>query len=77
MSQLHSVIPKHLHQKNTGKALLYVARDILCAVAVYKLGWLIDPFAHSLVNDMAVSSVICSAAKWSLWALYWLVVHGP
>jgi omega-6 fatty acid desaturase (delta-12 desaturase) len=71
MSELHSVIPKHLYQKNTGMALLYVARDILCAVAVYKLGWLIDPFAHSLEDVLGVSSVIGSAVKWSLWVLYW------
>lgn len=71
LSELHSVIPKHLHQKDTGKALYYVARDVLCAVIVYKLGWLIDPLARSLVNDFGVSSNIGFAVKWSLWALYW------
>jgi len=71
LSELHSVIPKHLHQRDTGKALYYVARDVLCAVIVYKLGWLIDPLARSLVNDFGVSSNIGFAVKWSLWALYW------
>ena len=65
------MVPKHLYQKNTGKALLYVARDILCAVAVYKLGWLIDPLAHSLVTDFGAASAIGAVVRWSLWALYW------
>ncbi|KAF8057365.1 delta-12 fatty acid desaturase [Lyophyllum atratum] len=71
LSQVHSVIPKHLHEKNTGKALLYVARDVICAIAVYKLGWLIDPAATSLVQDYGFSTTVGTAVKWSLWALYW------
>ncbi|KAF8876349.1 delta-12 fatty acid desaturase [Infundibulicybe gibba] len=71
LSQVHSVIPKHLHEKNTFKALLYVARDILCATVVYKLGWMIDPVARTLVQDYGVPVSVGAIAKWSLWALYW------
>jgi omega-6 fatty acid desaturase (delta-12 desaturase) len=60
-----------LHQKNTARSLFYVARDVLFAVTLYKLGWLIDPFAHLLVNDFGVSSAIGSTVKWLLWAFYW------
>ncbi|KAG6840653.1 hypothetical protein C0991_005332 [Blastosporella zonata] len=71
LSDVHSVIPKHLHEKNTGKALLYIFRDVACAIAVYKLGWLIDPAAKSLVQDYGVSQMAGTAIKWALWALYW------
>ena|ERR1700733_1199837 len=71
MAELHSVVPKHLHKKDTAKSLFYVARDVFFAVILYKLGWLIDPLAHSLVNDFGVSSTIGLAVKWSMWTLYW------
>ncbi|KAG5636053.1 hypothetical protein H0H81_009249 [Sphagnurus paluster] len=70
-SDVHSVIPKHLHEKHTGKALLYIARDVLCAVVVYKLGCLIDPAAKTLVRAYGVAPVIATIAKWASWALYW------
>ncbi|KAF9482833.1 delta-12 fatty acid desaturase [Pholiota conissans] len=71
LAEVHAVIPKHLHQKSTLKALAYAARDITCAVIVYKLGWMIDSFANSLVNNYGVSSTVGSLVKWGLWALYW------
>ncbi|KAF5366888.1 hypothetical protein D9615_010536 [Tricholomella constricta] len=70
LSEVHSVIPKHLHEKSTGKALLYIARDVFCAIIVYKLGCLIDPAVRSLVQG-GVSSTIGTIIKWALWALYW------
>ncbi|KAG6887661.1 hypothetical protein C0995_013686 [Termitomyces sp. Mi166 len=71
LQEVHSVVPKHLHQKNTFKALLYVIRDVTCAVVVYKLGWLIDPTAKSLVQDHGAPQVVGTIVKWGLWALYW------
>ncbi|KAF8182679.1 delta-12 fatty acid desaturase [Pholiota molesta] len=71
LAEVHAVIPKHLHEKSTFKALGYVLRGVVCAVIVYKLGWMIDSFANSLVNDYGVSSTVGSLVKWGLWALYW------
>ncbi|KAF8879058.1 delta-12 fatty acid desaturase [Infundibulicybe gibba] len=71
LSEVHSAIPKHLHEKNTFKALLYVARSIICAIVVYKLGWMIDPVARMLVQDYGAPAGVGTIAKWSLWALYW------
>jgi len=71
LAQIHSVVPKHLHYRHTGKALFYVARDVLCAFIVYKLGWCIDPFATSLVTHYNLPSVFGTVAKWALWVLYW------
>ena len=64
-------MPKYLHERNTFKALLYVFRDIFCAVVVYKLGWMIDPFARVLVESYGLSSNAGTITKWALWALYW------
>lgn len=71
LAEVHSVIPKHLHEKDTFKALSYAARDVICAVIVYKLGWLIEPFARSLVQDYGAPDYVGTIAKWGLWALYW------
>ena len=71
LSEIHSIVPKYLHERNTFKALLYVFRDIFCAVVVYKLGWMIDPFSRVLVENYGLSSNTGTIAKWALWALYW------
>ncbi|KAJ3515052.1 hypothetical protein NLJ89_g2002 [Agrocybe chaxingu] len=71
LSEIHSIVPKHLHERSTLKALPYVFRDVFCAFIVYKLGWLIDPFAQSLVQNYGLPPIVGTVAKWSLWALYW------
>ncbi|KAG6881535.1 hypothetical protein C0993_001036 [Termitomyces sp. T159_Od127] len=71
LQEVHSVVSKHLHKKNTLKALLYVIRDVTCAIILYKLGRLIDPCAKSLVQDYEVPQAFGTATKWSLWAFYW------
>ncbi|KAJ7623255.1 delta-12 fatty acid desaturase [Roridomyces roridus] len=64
LAQVRSAIPKHLFEKNTAKGCFYVARDIVCAVVVYKLGWAIDPFASTF-------GIVSVAVKWFLWVVYW------
>ena len=64
-------MPKHLYERNTFKALLYVFRDIFCAVVVYRFGWMIDPFSKALVENYGLSSHAGTIVKWALWALYW------
>ena len=71
LSEIRSVVPKSLHKKNTLKAFGYVLRDVLCAVAVYKLGWVIDPFSRSLVEDFGLAPIIGTLVNWFSWALYW------
>lgn len=71
LAEIHSAVPKHLHQKNTFKALFYVGRSVVSAFLFYRLAWLIEPFSESLVNDCGVSPYIGAVVKWGLWALYW------
>jgi fatty acid desaturase len=71
LSEVHSIVPKHLHEKNTFKSLLYVLRDVFSAFVVYELGWTIDPFANLLVANYCLSPNMGAIAKWALWALYW------
>ena len=47
--------PNSLHEKSTLKGLGYVLRDVLCAVAIYKLGWMIYPFSGSPVEDFELA----------------------
>ncbi|KAL0071160.1 hypothetical protein AAF712_001720 [Marasmius tenuissimus] len=58
IAELRAAIPKHLFEKNTTIGLLYVLRDIMCAVLVYKLGWLIEPATQSLVDFLYLPQVI-------------------
>ena len=71
LSEIRSVVPKTLHEKNTLRSFGYVLRDVFCAVAVYKLGWMIDPFSRSLVEDFRLSPIIGTLVNWSSWGLYW------
>ncbi|CAA7263772.1 unnamed protein product [Cyclocybe aegerita] len=71
LSEIHSIVPKHLHERSTLKALPYVFRDVFCAFVVYKLGALIDPFTRSLVQNYGLPPIVGTVAKWPLWALYW------
>lgn len=71
LAQVHSAIPKHLHEKSTIKSVGYASRDIICAVIVYKLGWKIDTCAKSLVADYNYSSLVGWLVKWGLWQAYW------
>ncbi|KAK7062766.1 hypothetical protein VNI00_000255 [Paramarasmius palmivorus] len=70
-SELRAVIPQALFEKNTLKGLLYVARDVICAVLVYKLGVLIDPTTALLISRFGVSPLISIVFKWTSWAVYW------
>ncbi|EAU81573.1 fatty acid conjugase [Coprinopsis cinerea okayama7 len=71
LSELHSVVPKHLYRKSTAKGLAYVTRDVLCAVAVYKLGWRIEPLVQHCIHHFQISPLSAWALNWTLWGLYW------
>ncbi|KJA16240.1 hypothetical protein HYPSUDRAFT_207206 [Hypholoma sublateritium FD-334 SS-4] len=71
LHEIHSVIPRELHEKNTLKALGYVLRDVICAITIYKLGGMIDAFAEYLIADCGISSTVAPLVRWGLWALYW------
>ena len=71
LSELHSVVPRHLWHKSTIKGLSYVARDIACAFLVYRLGWKIEPSVNYALEQLGVPSYLGLVLKWSLWGLYW------
>lgn len=71
LAEVRAVVPKVLYQKHTLTGLAYVARDVLCAFALYNFGWFIDPLARSLVEDYGWSLLFGVASKWSIWVLYW------
>jgi fatty acid desaturase len=71
LAEIRTAVPKHLHQRSTPIAIYYAIRDVLFAYVVYKLGWMIDPFAQGLVEKYGVSPNTFAVVKWSLWAVYW------
>ncbi|TFK22250.1 delta-12 fatty acid desaturase [Coprinopsis marcescibilis] len=70
LADVRAVVPKHLFQKNTLKALIYVSRDIMCAMIVYKLGWKIGPLVHRLTSS-GLPIYAGHLLKCALWGLYW------
>ncbi|KAJ7595178.1 delta-12 fatty acid desaturase [Mycena floridula] len=71
LSEIHSAIPKELHEKNTFKASLYVFRSIACAFILYRLAWFIDSFVQWLSQTDNLPSTAVNGLKWSLWTFYW------
>ncbi|KAF5356411.1 hypothetical protein D9758_009483 [Tetrapyrgos nigripes] len=71
LAEIHAAVPKHLHQKNTVRALCYVLRDLSCALVVYKLGWCIDSL-HDCMLSWGSSSSFAALLKWSFWFAYWV-----
>ncbi|KAJ7155454.1 delta-12 fatty acid desaturase [Mycena crocata] len=71
LTEVRLVVPKHLFKKNTVKGCSYVARDLICAFLLYKLGWLIDSFSHALVERLGISPLAGQMVKWFLWCSYW------
>ncbi|KAF7308817.1 Delta-12 fatty acid desaturase [Mycena kentingensis (nom. inval.)] len=67
LAQVRAAVPKHLFKKNTTKGMLYVARDVLCAVLVYKLAWGIDSCSYTL----RAWPLLAGLVRWSLWLCYW------
>ncbi|KAF5337897.1 hypothetical protein D9757_010317 [Collybiopsis confluens] len=72
IAEVHAAVPKHLFEKNFFTASFYIARDVLSAVVLYKLGWQIEPFATSLVENYGASPLAGSLTKWGLWGAYWI-----
>jgi fatty acid desaturase len=71
IQQIHAIVPKELHEKNTLKSFFYTARIIAVVYAFYKLATFIDPLAESL-PQYGFSQGATSAIKWSLWSTYWI-----
>ncbi|KAJ7504425.1 delta-12 fatty acid desaturase [Mycena galericulata] len=71
LAEVRSAVPKHLFEKNTARGCLYVARDLICAFVVYKLGWLIDSSSSTLVPRFGIPLIASVLIKWVLWILYW------
>ncbi|TFK21587.1 delta-12 fatty acid desaturase [Coprinopsis marcescibilis] len=70
LAEVRSVVPRHLFEKSTLKTLLYVTRDVMLALIVYKLGWKIGPLCES-ITLAGYPVYLGFLAKCALWCLYW------
>ncbi|KAL0581657.1 hypothetical protein V5O48_000358 [Marasmius crinis-equi] len=71
IAELHAAVPRHLFEKNTMRGMLYVFRDVICAIVIYKLGWLIEPSIHYAVGQWNIPQAIATMLTWCAWAIYW------
>lgn len=67
LSEIRAVIPPHLHVRQTWKGLSYLARDILMAAVVWKLGLRIDPAFKSDFAVQTLTPLGAEIARWSAW----------
>ncbi|KAK0478816.1 delta-12 fatty acid desaturase [Armillaria novae-zelandiae] len=57
LAELHAALPPHVFKKSTARGLSYVARDVVCALILYRLSSFI-PLAPAVL-------------RFPLWAAYW------
>lgn len=67
LPELRASIPKHLYEKSTTKAALYISRDVFFAVLFYILAGYIQPLCAYLAYPPVATAII----RWSLWVAYW------
>ncbi|KAJ7628803.1 fatty acid desaturase-domain-containing protein [Roridomyces roridus] len=69
LKEIRSAIPARLFERHTGRAVLYLARDIVVAGAFWALATNIDPLSSSLREQL--TPVGAQVFKWSAWMVYW------
>lgn len=72
MSELRAAIPAHCFERSALRSMQYVITDFSLIAAAYYAATHIDP-AFNSDNGQVLSGWAGFAAKWALWATYWLV----
>ncbi|KAF8955033.1 hypothetical protein BDZ97DRAFT_1907949 [Flammula alnicola] len=73
LKEIHDAVPKHLLKKNETRAALYVVRDIVFTLFLYKFSTSITPWAAGDFGGLVTGGLQKAAVKGSLWLLYWWV----
>ncbi|KAF9475735.1 hypothetical protein BDN70DRAFT_221382 [Pholiota conissans] len=73
LKEIHDAVPKHLLKKNEPRAALYVVRDIVFTLFLYKFATSITPWAATDFGGYVTGDVQKTAVKAALWLSYWWV----
>lgn len=69
MSEIRAAIPAHLFVRNTWKGMAYLARDIVMAAVIWKLGTKIDPLCTSTTSKSLLTDLGSELLRWGLWLI--------
>ncbi|KAI0036033.1 delta 12 fatty acid epoxygenase [Vararia minispora EC-137] len=72
ISQIRAAIPAHLFKRHTGRALIYLTRDIVVVFVFWYLATYIEstPVASAAAR-LGVPVAVLPAIRWALWVVYW------
>jgi len=69
LKEIRAAIPAHLFVRDTPRGLLYFARDVLMAVAVWSLATTIDPYFKQAATREVLTPVGAELGRWAAWGV--------
>lgn len=69
LKEIRAAIPSQFFVRDTPKGLLYLARDLLMATAVWSLATYIDPYFKGDATKELLTPVGAEVARWAAWGV--------
>jgi omega-6 fatty acid desaturase (delta-12 desaturase) len=69
LKEIRAAIPAQLFVRDTGRGLLYFARDLLLAAAAWSLATTIDPYFKQTATRELLTPVGAEVARWAAWGV--------
>ena len=69
IAEIRAAIPERLFVRHTSRGLAFLARDVLLAAVVWKLGLRIDPHFHTYKVSYHSWAPILEVLRWFAWGL--------
>lgn len=67
MKEIKSSIPPHLFVRNTTRGLIYLVRDLILAVTLWKAASFIDPCLSQPEGSHVLKRSMFEAFRWAAW----------
>ncbi|KZV69201.1 hypothetical protein PENSPDRAFT_488127 [Peniophora sp. CONT] len=72
INEIRAAIPKHLFERHLGRALSYLARDLVVSATFWYLAtWIDSPRLAHCATSYGVPAVALPFVRWTLWLAYW------
>lgn len=69
IEEVRRAIPARLFKRDTSRGLLYLARDLIMAAIVFKLGLYIDTVPAQTAIVSQTGPIGAEVLRWGLWAV--------
>ncbi|KAJ1307325.1 hypothetical protein OPQ81_001431 [Rhizoctonia solani] len=71
MKEIKDAIPARLFVRNTTRSMIYLARDLILAAALWKGASFIDPYFNRLGETGTLRDSLFESFRWIAWMAYW------